>query len=110
MRLEDYFEFLDPDVIRVKGHRIELEQIVELYHEGYSAEQIQLELPTLSLEEVYAALTYYLHNRAEVDAYVARQAAVVERELREADAREPSPAMQRIRRLYAQRRAGRQSA
>jgi uncharacterized protein (DUF433 family) len=110
MRLEDYFEFPSPDIIRLKGHRIELEQIVELYHDGYSAEQIQLELPTLSLEEVYAALTYYLHNQAEVDAYIARQAAIVERELREADASEPSPAMQRIRRLYAQRRAGRQSA
>jgi hypothetical protein len=42
--------------------------------------------------------------------YIARQAAIVERELREADAREPSPAMQRIRRLYAQRRSGRQLA
>ncbi len=110
MRLEDYLDFLAPDVIRIKGHRIGLEQIVELFHEGYSAEQIQLELPTLSLEEVYATIAYYLHNRAPVDAYMARQLALVEEELRVAATREPSPAMKRIRALLAARQQARQSA
>ena len=110
MQLEDYFEFLTPEVIRIKGHRIGIEHVVELYQEGYSAEQIALEFPTLSLEEVYATLTYYLHNQAEVDAYLARQTALVEQELRDYDPQQASPAMKRIRKLYAQRRPGRQSA
>jgi hypothetical protein len=28
--------------------------------------------PSLTLEEVYATITYYLHNKAEVDAYLER--------------------------------------
>ena len=31
MKLEDYFDFLGPDVIRFKGHRINLEHVVRYY-------------------------------------------------------------------------------
>lgn len=110
MQLEDYFDFLEPNVIRIKGHRIGLEQIVELFGEGYSAEQIQLELPTLSLEEVYATIAYYLRNQAEIDAYMSQQAAIVEGELRAAAGREPSTAMKRVRALLAARQQARRSA
>jgi uncharacterized protein (DUF433 family) len=110
MQLAEYLEFLGPDVIRIKGHRIGLEHIVELYQEGYTAEQIQLELPTLSLEEVYGVITYYLHHQAEVDSYMARQVALVERDLRAAEASEPSPAMKRIRALLAAQSRAKRSA
>ena len=108
MQLTDYVEVMDPDVIRLKGHRIGLEQLVELYQEGYSVEQIQLELPTLRLEEIYGAITYYLHNQTTIDAYMVRHATLVARDLREADAREPSPAMRRIRELLAKRQYAQQ--
>lgn len=69
MRLEDYLEFQDnPYAIRIRGHRVGLEHIVVRYREGYSPEQIVNDLPTLTLEEVYAAVTYYPHNRPAVDA------------------------------------------
>ena len=42
------------------------------YHEGYSPEQIVQEYPGLTLEVVHASITYYLHNRVEVDAMLAR--------------------------------------
>ncbi|MHC5827408.1 MAG: DUF433 domain-containing protein [Nostoc sp.] len=40
MQLEDYFEFLDPDDIRIKGHRIGIDNVIQYYLQGCSPEQI----------------------------------------------------------------------
>lgn len=72
MQLEEYLDVQGSDVIRLKGHRIGLEHIVERYRDGYSPEQIALEYPGVSLEQIYAVVAYYLHNQADVDAYIAR--------------------------------------
>ena len=72
MQLEDYFEFLDPDDIRIKGHRIGIDDVIKYYLDGYSPDQILVELPTLNLEKIYATLTYYLQNRRQMDAYMLR--------------------------------------
>ena len=103
MLLEDYLDFQDTDDIRVRGHRIGIEIIISEYLEGLTAEQIQSQHPTLSLEEVYACLTYYWRNRAEMDAYVARwrQHGIEawERQQRE----EPPPVVKRLRELARER-------
>jgi uncharacterized protein (DUF433 family) len=72
MQLEQYFDFVGPDSIRVAGTRVGMETIVRDYLEGASPEEIGLRYPTLSLEQVHATITYYLAHRAEVEAYVAR--------------------------------------
>jgi uncharacterized protein (DUF433 family) len=79
MQLEDYFEFEKFDTkygeaesIRIKGHRIAIEYVIERFNQGIEPKQIQQSLPTLTLEEIYATVTYYLHNKAEVDAYIQR--------------------------------------
>jgi len=97
MQLEDYFDFQAPDVIRLKGHRIGLEHVIERYHEGYSAEQIALDFPGVELEQIYGTFAYYLHNRVEADAYLERINAEVQRRMREYDAQPPSPLVQRLR-------------
>lgn len=97
MQLEDYFDFQAPDVIRLKGHRIGLEHVIERYHEGYSAEQIALDFPGVELEQIYATFVYYLHNRVEVDAYLERVNIEVQRRMREYDAQPPSVLIQRLR-------------
>jgi len=102
MHLEDYLDFQGPDTIRIKGHRIGLEHIVERYHEGYSPEQIAQEFPGLSLEKIYAVIAYYLHNRGEVDAYVSRINELSEQQYQEWAAN-PSPLTQRMRE-FKQRR------
>ena len=64
MQLEDYFEFLASDDIRVKGTLVGIETILTDYLElGLFAEQIAARYPTLSVEQVYATLTYYWRNR-----------------------------------------------
>lgn len=102
MQLEDYFEFLSPDDIRIKGHRIGIDDVIEYYLEGYSPERILEELPSLNLEKIYATLTYYLHNRAEMDAYLLRLRKWREERYREWAAN-PSPLVQRLRQAKAER-------
>lgn len=103
MQLEDYFEVLDPDDIRIKGHRIGIDDVIGYYLQKYSPEQILAELPTLNLEKIHATITYYLHNLVEMDAYLLRLATWRERRYQEWLAAEPSPVVQRLRALKAQR-------
>ena len=103
MQLEDYFEFLDPDDIRIKGHRIGIDNVIDYYLQGYSPEQILEELPSLNLEKIHAAITYYLHNRAEMDAYMLRLAKWREERYQEWLTAEPSPVVKRLRELKTQR-------
>lgn len=56
---------------RVQGTRVSLDSIVYRFLEGLSPESIQADcFPTLSLEQVYGAITFYLANRSEVNAYL----------------------------------------
>lgn len=102
MQLEEYLDIQGPDDIRLKGHRIGLEHIVERYDNGYSAEQIALEYPGVSLEQIYAVIAYYLHHQAEVDAYIARIDALAE-ERRRAFAANMSDVSRRVRAIIAER-------
>jgi uncharacterized protein (DUF433 family) len=102
MNLEDYFDFLAPDVIRIKGHRIGIEHILEYYRDGYSPEQIAQEFPGLSLEKIHATITYYLRHQPEVDAYIARLDRWSDEHYRAWSA-SPSPVVERLRALKAQR-------
>jgi uncharacterized protein (DUF433 family) len=55
----------------VAGTRVSLDSIVLAFLDGLSAETIVAEcFPTLTLEQVYGAITYYLAHRAEIDAYL----------------------------------------
>lgn len=59
---------------RVRRTRVSLDSVVYRFLEGLSPESIQSDcFPTLTLEQVYGAITFYLANRAEVDEYL-RQA------------------------------------
>ena len=103
MKLEDYLDFQGPDVIRLKGHRLGIEHIVERFYEGYSPEEIMQHFPGLSLEQIYGTIAYYLHNKAEIDAYVARLNRGAEERYQEALAN-PSPLMRRLRSSMEQRK------
>ena len=107
MRLEDYFEFEKFDTphgvverIRLKGHRISLEHVIEHFQQGRQpAEIVRHHLPTLSLEEAYVAITYYLLNRADVDAYIERGARIADAYYQEYLQQEPPEVVKRLREL-----------
>ena len=50
--------------------RISLDSIIYAFRRGESPETIQSNWPSLTLEEVYGAITYYLAHRQELDDYV----------------------------------------
>ncbi len=72
MELERYFTFLDPDDIRIQGTRIGIETVLDDYLNGVSPEEMVTRYPSLTLEQICATITYYLHNKTTVDAYLAR--------------------------------------
>lgn len=78
---------LQEGVYRVCGTRVALDSIVYLFRQGRSPESIQDSFPSLSLAQVYAAISFYLDHEAEVGAYLARNEAA-EQESSEQLARE----------------------
>jgi len=56
----------------VIGSRVSLESVIYPFLDGASPETIVDEFPTLSLEQVYGVITFYLGNRAEIDTYLTK--------------------------------------
>ena len=54
----------------IQNTRVSLDSVVYRWLEGLSPETIAECFPALTLEQVYGAITYYLSNRADVDAYL----------------------------------------
>ncbi len=99
MLLEDYFDFLSENEIRLKGHRIGIEDVLYeyIYNELAPAELAE-RFPTLSAEQIYAAILYYLKNRERMDAYLAKWLEHGRR-MREEQSRNPTPTMLKLRRI-----------
>ena len=71
MRLEDYFEFLAPNQICLKGTSLGIETILYDYiHRGRKADEIATTHPTVSQEQVFATILYYLHDKDKVHQYM----------------------------------------
>jgi uncharacterized protein (DUF433 family) len=71
MKLEHYFDFLAPDDIRIKGTRIGIESVLyEYIYREQPPEAIVTRMPSLTLEQIYATILYYLHNRKKIDSYI----------------------------------------
>src|SRR5271169_3532548 len=57
----------------VAGTRVSLDSVVQCFNEGLSPEAILDEFETLTLAQVYGAITFYLENQPAVDTYRVRQ-------------------------------------
>jgi uncharacterized protein (DUF433 family) len=102
MQLDECFDFLAADDIRIKGHRIGIETVLfEYLHRERSAEEIQALYPTLSLAEVYATILYYLQNSVAVSRYLADWLEWSHQQ-RKQQAAHPHPAAARLRQLKAE--------
>ena len=103
MQLEDYFDFQRSDDIRVKGTRIGIETILyDFIHRARTPEQISQTYPSLNLEQVYATILYYLHNKETVSNYIADWLEWSHQQLK-AQELNPSPSAIRLRKLRAER-------
>ena len=73
--LVEYVERTAEGGWRVAGSRVSLESIVHAYWDGKSPESIAEEFPTLTAEQVYGAIAFYLRQQSEIDRYLSLQAA-----------------------------------
>lgn len=99
MLLEDYFDFLAPNDIRIKGSRIGIETVLyDFIHRARTPEQIAADYWSIDLEQVYATILYYLHNKEAVHQYVTDWLEFGER-MREEQEKNPDPVILRLRKL-----------
>ena len=68
--MDNNYVSVDGDSYRITGTRVSLDSIVYDYLSGLSPESIADNFHTLTLEQVYGAITYYLANRREVETYL----------------------------------------
>jgi len=109
MQLEDYFDFQRPDDIRLKGSRIGIESVLyEYIHRAQTPEEIADRFRTLTLEQVYATILYYLHNKEAVTKYL-EDWIEFGRRAREEQRRNPTPEMLRLRQLRAEMEAAKRN-
>lgn len=105
MLLEDYFDFLAEDDIRVKSTRIGIETILYDYlFKAKTPEEIASTYTSLNLEQVYATILYYLHNKEKVSAYITDWLEWGEKML-QSQKLHPRPVVERLRKLKAEKLA-----
>lgn len=63
---KDYIERREGSFYLI-GSRVPLARIVYEFQNGVAPEAIRLDYPTLSVEQVYGAITFYLGNQEEVE-------------------------------------------
>lgn len=99
MKLEDYFEFLAEDDIRINGTRVGIESVLYDYvYRNQTAEEIAENFASLKIEQVYATILYYLSNREDVEKYLLDWLSFG-KEAREKQAENPPPVVLRLRKL-----------
>ena len=58
-------------VLRVGDTRVSLDSVLAAFHDGATPEEIVQQYDVLSLADVYAVISYYLENQADIDSYLA---------------------------------------
>ena len=100
--LEDNFMFLAENDIRLKGTRVGIETILyEYIYNSRPPEVIADHYFTITVEQVYATLLYYLQNQEEVGTYLEDYLEYC-RTAREEYEKDPPPGVVRLRKLIAE--------
>lgn len=68
---------------RIDGTRVTVRSVAVCYKQGDTPEEIVEKYERLTIAQVYAALTYYHANQAEIEADIAAENAAYEQGLRE---------------------------
>jgi uncharacterized protein (DUF433 family) len=89
----------------VTGTRVSLDSIVYAFRAGEGAETIQQNFPSLTLEQVYGAIAFYLHHQAEVDHNICQGEEELQRSVPTLKERKPEAheRLQRVREQIANR-------
>ena len=103
--LEDNFAFLAENDIRIKGTRVGIETILyEYIHNSKTPVAILDHYYTLTLEQIYATILYYLQNQEAVGAYLDDYLKYCQTAREEYEKNLP-PVVVRLRKLIAEKEA-----
>lgn len=101
--LSDYLDFSDPAAIRLRGHRIWIEDILyEHVYRALSADELAARFPSLTPAELHAVLFYYYHHQAALDRHLAEWLDHSQRAWA-AQQRTNAPVLKKLRRMRAER-------
>ena len=109
MTLPDFLTEWPYGEIMLQGHRIGLYHVVYYYNEGYSAEMLACQFPTLPLALIHKVIAFYLENKLEVDEYMKQTQAEIDRQRAEGkhvDLAELRERLTKMQQLEAGRRLG----
>lgn len=89
--------------IRIGSSRVTLDSVVHEFIQGATAEQIQDDFPSLSLREIYGAISYYLEHEERVSEYLQRREEEAQKVRAEIEDRPRVETLRRrVRERYAQ--------
>ncbi len=109
MDIENYFDFLSQDDIRLKGTRVGIESILyEYIYRDRTPEEIVKHFSSITLEQVYATILYYLQNQEAVSQYIADWLEWGHQQ-RKAQEMNPHPAATRLQKLRDELEAKKQA-
>ena len=80
MQLPEFLTEWPYGEIVLTGHRIGLYHVIYYHNDGFTAEMLHEQFPSLPLDLINKVLQFYAENRAEVDAYVARCQAEIDQQ------------------------------
>jgi len=103
MENDRYLDILSPDDVRVRGTRVGVEHLLTEYMAGRLPEEIAMDFPTVTLEQVHGIIAWYLRNREEVAEYLRRWRARAHRARQEEGRRRQPEVIERLRRLAEER-------
>ncbi|NEO36915.1 MAG: DUF433 domain-containing protein [Moorea sp. SIOASIH] len=105
MKIEDYFDFIASDDIRIKGTRVGIENVLyEYIYRNRTPEEILNCFYTITLEQVYATILYYLNNKEVVSQYIYDWLEWSHQQ-QKAQELNPPPGIVRLRKLKAEQEA-----
>jgi uncharacterized protein (DUF433 family) len=82
--------------IRLTGHRIGLYDVVALYKDGLTPEELREQFPSLPLPLIQDVIDFYEQDRVEVDRYVENYRAELDRQ--RSSAPQVGPSLSELRR------------
>jgi len=89
--------------IRVGNSRVTLDSVVHDFNRGSTAEQIQDDFPSLTLREIYGAISYYLDHQNRIEEYLKNREHEAETVRQFVEARQDTDALRRrIRERHSQ--------
>ena len=105
MQLENYFDFLSEDDIRLKGTRIGIETVLyEYIHRCRTPEEIVEAYTGLNHEQVYATILYYWQHQEQIGQYLTHWLEHCLQAEQEQD-QNPSPFVQRLLKIKAEQKS-----